>query len=82
MVKTVLFLSCFWYGSHVAGLFGALVGQAVGNILSYPAVAWLAARHKAWDPLHDSIYAAIAAVTLFLIIAPRLDAIRALSLVG
>lgn len=81
-VRAVLFLGCFWFGSHVAGLFGALIGQAVGNILSYPAVAWLARRHRAWDPLHDAIYALVALVGLSLIVLPRLDAIRGLAHVG
>ncbi|WP_299904137.1 oligosaccharide flippase family protein [uncultured Paracoccus sp.] len=80
--RAVLFLSCFWFGSHVAGLYGALIGQAVGNILSYPAVALLARRHKAWDPLHDGVFALIAAIGLSLILLPRLDQIRALTQVG
>lgn len=81
-VRSVLFISCFLFGSHVAGLFGALVGQAVGSILSYPAVSWLARRHHAWDPLHDGIYAVIAAIGLSLILLPRLDQIRALAQFG
>lgn len=81
-VRALLFLGCFWGGSHVAGLFGALVGQAIGNTLSYPAVAWLARRHKAWDPLHDAAFAVIALIGLSLIIMPRLEAIRALMHMG
>ncbi|AUH63824.1 oligosaccharide flippase family protein [Paracoccus zhejiangensis] len=81
-VRAVLFLSCFWIGSHFGGLLGALLGQAVGTILSYPALALLARRHHAWDPLHDGVFALIAVTVLSLILFPRLDEIRALAQVG
>lgn len=81
-IRAICFLVCFWTGSHLAGLFGALLGQALGTILAYPATVWLAHRHKAWDPLHDAIYTAIALLGLAIIVLPRLDQIRALASVG
>lgn len=44
-------------GAELAGLFGAIVGQGVAVVTSYPLFVWLARRHGAWDPLHDVIFA-------------------------
>ncbi|WP_255471235.1 oligosaccharide flippase family protein [Paracoccus sp. M683] len=81
-VRAVLFLGCFWVGSHMAGLYGALLGQFIGTVLNYPTVVWLARKHHAWDPLHDATYALIGLIGLIMIALPRLDAIRQLALIG
>lgn len=46
-------------GLQLAGLLGALLGQAVAYALSYPVFVWLARRSGAWDPLHDLVFAVI-----------------------
>ncbi|MFN4153135.1 MAG: oligosaccharide flippase family protein [Paracoccaceae bacterium] len=46
-------------GAEWLGLVGALLGQALAAIAVYPFLIWLARRHKAWDWLHDAVFAAI-----------------------
>lgn len=41
-------------GAHLAGLAGALIGQALAAVAVHPLIARLAARHRAWDALHDA----------------------------
>ena len=55
----MLQVGCLLVGTALGGLVGALAGQAVAIVLSHPFVAWLASRHRAWDPLHDADYALI-----------------------
>lgn len=43
------------------GLLGALGGQFLGMVLSYPVTVWLARRQGAWDPLHDLVMGGLAA---------------------
>jgi O-antigen/teichoic acid export membrane protein len=43
-------------GIRLAGLYGALAGQAAALLLLHGALAMLARKHKAWDPLHDLVY--------------------------
>ena len=56
-------------GLELAGLPGALWGQVAAHLATYPAVAWLARRTGAWDPLHDAagfaLGAAVAALALW-----------------
>ena len=53
--QTALFL----IGAELAGLTGALAGQAIAAVLSAPASMWLARRHGVHDPLHDTVFALI-----------------------
>ena len=56
-------------GLELAGLPGALWGQVAAHLATYPAVASLARRTGAWDPLHDAagfaLGAAVAALALW-----------------
>lgn len=49
-------------GAEWLGLVGALIGQAVAALAVYPLLIWLARRHRAWDALHDGVFAAIGLV--------------------
>jgi O-antigen/teichoic acid export membrane protein len=49
-------------GLEIAGLLGALVGFGMAGVAAYPFYAWLAWRHRAWDPHHDALFAAISLV--------------------
>ncbi|MFN3936368.1 MAG: oligosaccharide flippase family protein [Gemmobacter sp.] len=49
-------------GAQSAGVAGALFGQAVAAVVVYPAIVWLARRHRAWDAPHDIGFALAAAM--------------------
>lgn len=51
---------CFLAGAALAGLPGALAGQAVAAVLVYPAVASLAHHTGVWDKRHDALFAMLA----------------------
>lgn len=59
VARGLLMLVCVAAGAAWLGLKGAILGQALTYLLSYPMVAWLARRYGAWDPLHDLIMGAI-----------------------
>ncbi|MDO6730120.1 oligosaccharide flippase family protein [Marinovum sp. 2_MG-2023] len=46
-------------GVHFGGLFGAIAGQGVAMIAVYPVVVRLARKMKAWDPMHDLVFAVV-----------------------
>ena len=56
--QTLLFLG----GAHFYGLAGALVGQGLAQVLTYPATIWIARRHGVWDARHDLIFSIVAVV--------------------
>lgn len=41
-----------WYG-----LFGAIAAIGLTHIVTYPALVWLARRHRVWDPVADLCFA-------------------------
>ncbi|NBB97487.1 MAG: oligosaccharide flippase family protein [Alphaproteobacteria bacterium] len=51
---------CFLAGAALAGLPGALAGQAVAAVLVYPAVAALATQTGVRDKRHDALFSALA----------------------
>lgn len=55
--KAALFVLLFLAGAEVGGLVGALLGQGLALLLSYPLVVGLARRYGQWDPAHDLVYA-------------------------
>lgn len=57
--RAVVQISCFLVGVNTAGLIGAIAGQAIAMVFLHPMIIMLARRHKAWDPLHDAVFAAI-----------------------
>lgn len=59
LIRAVVYVGLFWYGVEQAGLFGALAGQAAYYLVIFPAVIWLARKHKAWDPVHDFTWLSI-----------------------
>lgn len=46
----------FILGAEMAGLFGALVAQAMGLLIGHLALIWLARKHGVWSALHDLVY--------------------------
>lgn len=65
-------------GAHFWGLGGALAGQGLALALSHPMIAFLAARHRAWDPLHDLAAMGLALVLILAVAAPNLAALQGL----
>lgn len=65
-------------GAEMMGLVGALIGQCIATIAVYPILVWLARRHGAWDPLHDSIFAAVGLALGITVLVADQTAIRAL----
>jgi O-antigen/teichoic acid export membrane protein len=43
-------------GLQVAGVEGALIGQALAGLVVYPVLVWAVRPHGAWDPLHDGVF--------------------------
>lgn len=62
VVRAAVMVSCLFIGLETAGLWGGMLGQAFAYALMYPAVVWLARRMKAWDPLHDAVFAVLGIV--------------------
>lgn len=54
--------SMFVAGMMLAGLPGALAGQALSAVLAYPAMARMARDMDVWDKHHDMIFATLAAL--------------------
>ncbi|MDX5358940.1 MAG: polysaccharide biosynthesis protein, partial [Rhodobacterales bacterium] len=55
-------LALFLTGAEIAGLPGALVGQALAGLVAAPASMWLARRHGVHDARHDVIYVLLSAL--------------------
>lgn len=76
--RALLLVVCMITGAEMMGLIGALVGQGIATIAVYPLLVWLARRHGAWDPVHDSIFAVLGVGLAVAAIAIDQTAIRAL----
>ncbi|SIS53437.1 Membrane protein involved in the export of O-antigen and teichoic acid [Roseivivax lentus] len=74
LFRAVTLLGCVYLGLEMAGLLGAIIGQGMAGLLSYPVVVWLSRKSGAWDPLHDALFAMLGlAVTAVLFTAHRAD---------
>ncbi len=56
LARAVLVSGGLVAGWQLGGLAGAVAGQGVGNLLSYPVLAWLLRPHGAWDPRLDASF--------------------------
>jgi O-antigen/teichoic acid export membrane protein len=54
----------FLLGFQIAGLPGALAGQALAALCVYPAQVWLARHHGVWDKTHDVVFATLAGLLI------------------
>lgn len=59
LVRAVLVVAGMLIGLEFAGLIGAIMGQGLANLVAYPVLVWLLARHGAWDPAHDAGFMAV-----------------------
>jgi O-antigen/teichoic acid export membrane protein len=69
LFKAVTQTGLFILGMELHGLIGALCGLWLAQVLAHPVVIWLAHRHKAWDPLHDVIFAVFGFATAAFILS-------------
>lgn len=58
--RGLLQIPFFIIGVEMAGVVGAIAGQALALLLLHPMVIWIARRHGVWDPWHDLVYMATA----------------------
>ncbi|WP_282026773.1 oligosaccharide flippase family protein [Limimaricola cinnabarinus] len=65
-----------------AGLWGGLLGQGAAQILAYPLLVALTRRERAWDPLHDLVFAAAGLLLAALCFWVNWPAIMALDTLG
>lgn len=59
-VQLLMLVSGTWY----AGLLGALLGLLAAHTLNHVLTIQIARRHNVWDPVHDLIFALVAALVL------------------
>lgn len=64
-LRSLIYFILVGLGAWFGGLAGVLMGQGLSLALSYPISVWLARKHHAWDPRHDSV---VIVVTLILVI--------------
>lgn len=76
--RATLQTAAFLVGAHFWGLGGALAGQGLALLLGHPMIALLAARHRAWDPLHDALAMGLALVLMAAVAVPEMGALQAL----
>lgn len=60
LIKAIFVCGSIWVGLEYYGLLGAILGQGVAMVLSYPFVVYFARKVKAYDPLFDLFMLAIA----------------------
>lgn len=61
-LRAILQTALFLIGIVIAGLPGALAGQALAALLVYPAMARMARDLEVWDKRHDLLFATLAAL--------------------
>ena len=59
IVTAIVQTTLLFFGVQAYGLIGAIVAPPLAILIVYPLNAFLAQRHRGWDPLHDSVYALI-----------------------
>lgn len=77
-LRALVQTSFFLIGFTLAGLPGALAGQAIAAMLVYPAQIWLARHHGVWDRLHDLGFAIMGAAIIMAALSLHLDKITPL----
>jgi O-antigen/teichoic acid export membrane protein len=69
-------------GLEVAGVAGALIGQALASLAVYPVLVWAVRRHGAWDPVHDGVFLGLGLLIAVLVWNIHAGAIAELALFG
>ena len=82
LVRGAAMLLGLMVGLELAGVEGALIGQAVAGLLSYPVLIWAVRPHGAWDPLHDAVFLGLGLLIGIMVWIAHSDEIAALSAFG
>lgn len=77
--RATLTLGCLLFGLVHGGLFGALIGQGIAGLASYPFVVWMSRHVGAWDPKHDLVYAAVGVMVIALAFGLNAEAVAGLA---
>lgn len=56
LARAILVIGGLLLGWQAGGLAGAIAGQGIGHLLSYPGLVWLLRPHGAWDPGLDATF--------------------------
>ncbi|MCP1169036.1 oligosaccharide flippase family protein [Limimaricola litoreus] len=80
--RAVLTLAGLAAGLAWGGLWGGLLGQGAAQLLAYPLLVAFARRERAWDPLHDLVFAAAGLVLAAICLWVNLPAVVALDTLG
>jgi O-antigen/teichoic acid export membrane protein len=56
MARAVLTTSGLLIGINLGGVTGAIIGQGLGNLATYPFLVWNLKPHGAWDPDLDALF--------------------------
>lgn len=76
-VRAAVLIACLLLTVPAYGLWGAALAPAVTAILIYPLLIWAIAPYKGWDPLHDILFATLAAVLAATVVWVHADTLRA-----
>lgn len=64
------------------GLLGGILGQGVAQLLAYPILIVVARRERAWDPLHDLVFAGAGLLVTATCLAMNWSALMMLGAIG
>lgn len=59
MLRAAVQITAFLIGAEIGDLPGAIIGQMLAGWVLHVFIVRLAIRHRAWDPLHDALFAAL-----------------------
>ncbi|MGI1662088.1 oligosaccharide flippase family protein [Palleronia sp. KMU-117] len=77
VLNSALRLTVLYVGVTQYGVLGAAAAAAFATLLHYPILVALTWRYRAWDPVHDAVFAVIAIAIAFLAWSINADAILA-----
>jgi O-antigen/teichoic acid export membrane protein len=66
-------------GASVGGALGAIAGQGIAALLTYPAMVLLARRYGVYDLRHDLVFGAVGLVVTIMAVVANAEALRALA---
>ncbi|MCF3972227.1 oligosaccharide flippase family protein [Paracoccus salsus] len=65
MLRAGVQIGAFLIGAELGGLTGAIVGQMLAGWFLHVFIIRLAIKHRAWDPLHDALFAVMGLAITF-----------------
>lgn len=62
--RALILMAVLVFTIPLFGIWAAAVAPGLTAVLAYPLLLWSILPYKGWDPLHDGLYAALAAVAI------------------